>query len=237
MNIVIKTEKYSRVYQCIKLLVFDMAGTTVDEGGIVYKTLFKTMNEFDLEVSETDIHKWHGSNKYEVLDHYLMKKITSTDETIINSLKTQLHTSFNENLKEQYFKSDKIKLIDDGIPELFNKIRSRGIKIALNTGYNKDIQKSIIEALHMDSFLDDYISSEEVKFGRPYPYMIHKLMERHNIESGHQIIKFGDSKNDILEGLNANCRATIGVLSGADNEDSFESATHIIRNVMDIDVI
>ena len=62
-------------------------------------------------------------------------------------------------------------------------------------------------------------------------------MERHNIESGHQIIKFGDSKNDILEGLNANCRATIGVLSGADNEDSFKSATHIIRNVMDIDVI
>ena len=103
MNIVIKTEKYSRVYQCIKLLVFDMAGTTVDEGGIVYKTLFKTMNEFDLEVSETDIHKWHGSNKYEVLDHYLMKKITSTDETIINSLKTQLHTSFNDNLKISEF--------------------------------------------------------------------------------------------------------------------------------------
>ena len=228
MNIVIKTEKYSRVYQSIKLLVFDMAGTTVDEGGIVYKTLFKTMNDFNLEVSEKDIHKWHGSNKYEVLDHYLMQKITSTDETIINSLKTQLHTSFNDNLKEHYFNSNKIKLIDDGIPELFNKIRSKGIKIALNTGYNKDIQKSIIEKLNMDAFIDDYISSEEVKFGRPYPYMIHRLMERHNIMNAEYVAKVGDTRNDMLEGKNAGCGINIGVLTGVGNADDLSDADLVV---------
>jgi len=29
-----------------KLMVFDMAGTTVNENGIVYKTLLKTLNDY-----------------------------------------------------------------------------------------------------------------------------------------------------------------------------------------------
>ena len=57
----------------------------------------------------------------------------------------------------------------------------------------------------MNEFIDDYISSEEVKYGRPYPYMIHKLMERNNIINSQNVIKFGDTNNDVLEGINANC--------------------------------
>ena len=46
------------------------------------------------------------------------------------------------------------------------------------------------------------------KFGRPYPYMIHKLMERNNIYNV-QNCKVGDTINDMWEGkmlvLDANC--------------------------------
>ena len=50
-------------------------GTTVNEGGIIYKTLYKTIN-FNLDiVDENEIHKWHGINKYEVLDYYLEELI------------------------------------------------------------------------------------------------------------------------------------------------------------------
>ena len=41
----------------IDLLVADMAGTTVDEGGIVYRTLRQAMNEEGLCVSETAMHE------------------------------------------------------------------------------------------------------------------------------------------------------------------------------------
>ena len=58
----------------IRCLVFDMAGTTVNERGIVYKTLYNTIKNFNLDIeSENDIDKWHGANKYEVLDHFLYK--------------------------------------------------------------------------------------------------------------------------------------------------------------------
>ena len=68
--------------------------------------------------------------------------------------------------------------------------------------FSKEIQTSIIEKLHMNECIDDYISSEEVQRGRPYPYMIHKLMERHNIENPNSVMKLGIQK-DVLEGINA----------------------------------
>ena len=62
----------------------------------------------------------------------------------------------------------------------------------------------------MNEFTDDYISSEQVKFGRPYPYMIYNLMERHRLSS--IVMKFGDTQNDILEGLNAHCVLSIDII-------------------------
>ena len=67
----------------------------------------------------------------------------------------------------------------------------------------------------MDSFVDGWISSEHVPYGRPYPYMIHHLMEQFNIKSTSEVAKIGDTINDIGEGKNAGCGLVVGVLSGA----------------------
>ena len=89
----------------------------------------------------------------------------------------------------------------------------------------------------MDELIDMYISSEEVKYGRPYPYMIYHLMEKCGIQNPKSVIKFGDTKNDILEGLNAQCLASVGVLSGADEETHLNEGHHILDSVMDIKLI
>lgn len=43
----------------IKLVVCDMAGTTVEEHGLVYKVLRESMIHHGLTVSEKDMHPWH----------------------------------------------------------------------------------------------------------------------------------------------------------------------------------
>ena len=59
----------------VKMMVFDMAGTVVNEKGVVYKTLYKTLKDFNINVSEDEIRKnWSGINKYEVLNHFLEKR-------------------------------------------------------------------------------------------------------------------------------------------------------------------
>ena len=45
----------------IELLVCDMAGTTVDEQGLVYSTLRACMNDAGLDVSEAEMHARHGA--------------------------------------------------------------------------------------------------------------------------------------------------------------------------------
>lgn len=222
----------------IKMLVFDMAGTTVNEHGIVYQTMFSTLSNYGLGVKQEEIDKWHGANKSEVFNHYLNKSdiFKMHSETYQNNFRKEIYDKFYKSLEEQYFTSNKISLIHEDLPKIFTNIRESGIKIALNTGYNKSIQSAIINKLGMNEFIDDYISSEEVSRGRPYPYMIHSLMERNNIKTSKEVIKFGDTKNDIIEGINARCLASIGVLSGADNHQTLSNSTIIIDDITKIEL-
>ena len=63
--------------------------------------------------------------------------------------------------------------------------------------------------------VDDVVSSDEVKSGRPHPDMIRELMRRAGVEDPAEVIKIGDTEVDIREGRNAGCLLSIGVTTGA----------------------
>ena len=218
----------------IKLLVCDMAGTTINEGGIVYKTLYNTIKGYDIFIKPDDMKNWYGVNKTEVLQHFIDTDIEyRNNETIL----PQMLSSFKKELKKNYFEDKSIKLIHPEMPDLFNRLRENGVKIALNSGFSVDIQEALIENLNMRDFIDGYISSESVHHGRPEPFMIQELMKRFNITDPKQVVKVGDSKNDILEGINAGCFKSVGVLSGAESEENLKKvgADVILNSVMDFD--
>merc|ERR1719482_2515106 len=84
-----------------------------------------------------------------------------------------------------------------------------------------------------DEVVDGWISSYDVKEGRPYPYMIHTLMERLGIQNVRRVCKVGDSVRDIEEGRNAGCGLVVGVLSGADSaQDLMSAGADIVCNVV-----
>ena len=217
----------------IKLLVCDMAGTTVNEGGLVYKTLYETIKGYDIYIKPEDMKNWYGVNKTEVLQHFIN---TDNEYKYNEAILPQMLDSFKKNLKKKYFEDKSIKLMDPGLPDLFNSFRDRGIKIALNTGYSVDIQEALIENLNMRNFIDGYISSESVPHGRPEPFMIQELMNRFNITNSKEVVKIGDSINDILEGKNAGCASSLGVLSGAETKENLikNGADSVLNSVMDL---
>ena len=215
----------------VKLIVCDMAGTTVNEGGIVYRTLYNTIKSSGIAIEEDEMKDWYGINKTEVLAYFMNRdaRYYGNQEMLATLL-----ASFKQQLRTSYFSSNSITLIDPGLPALFNQIRATGVKIALNSGFSVDIQEKIIETLGMRDFIDGYISSESVATGRPAPYMIENLMTRFGVTDPGQVVKIGDSQNDILEGKNAKCGASIGVLTGAETREKLESAgaDRILRSVM-----
>ena len=67
----------------IEGVCFDMAGTTVAEGGLVYATLRKTMREAGLVVADDEFHKWHGADKFEVLQVRMRSSAVATQSLIL----------------------------------------------------------------------------------------------------------------------------------------------------------
>ena len=48
-------------------------------------------------------------------------------------------------------------------------------------------------------------------------------MEKFNVKSPQEVIKVGDTKNDIFEGKNAHCYKSVGVLSGSGTLEMFRN--------------
>ena len=61
---------------------------------------------------------------------------------------------------------------------VFLQLKEKGIRIALNTGFSRDIADVIVSRLQWKEkgLIDDYIASDEVEAGRPQPFMIQTLM-------------------------------------------------------------
>ena len=221
-------------YSMKRLLISDMAGTTIQEKGIVYNSLFNTIKMIKPNLTKSEIAKFTGHNKVEVINHFVNEQKVESPNVVIRNLNSE----FNCFLKKEYMNNSSVQLISPNLPDYFNMLRYNGIKIALNTGYNKDIQQLLIDKLDMTNFVDDYISSEEVVKGRPEPYMINELMKRNNISNINEVIKVGDTVADIREGKNAGCD-TVGVLSGSDSLSILtkENPNFIVNNITSIKLI
>jgi len=214
-----------------RMLVCDMAGTIIQERGIVYNALFNTIRLIDDSLTRNNINRFYGCNKSEVIEHFVDKQNMDSPEVV----KMNLNSEFNYFLKKEYLNNPNVILINDNIPHFFNALRDQDIKIALNTGYNREIQKLLIDKFDLHNCIDDYISSEEVTRGRPYPFMINELMKRNSIINPNLVIKIGDTVADIIEGKNANCQ-TVSVLSGSETKKSLikYNPDFIINDIMDL---
>ena len=224
----------------ITLLVCDMAGTVINEKGIIYTSLKNTLHGMGFKTTEEERKTWPGRDKKEVIsgviDRYYkprdrpwMPKHTYNDK--IKEAEKNLLTELEKN----YFEEQKIELMDKNLLNMFDSLRINGVKIALNTGYPKKFQKRVIDHFNLEDRVDAYISSEEVTYGRPAPYMIHRLMEECDIPSVKNVAKIGDTINDMKEGKNAGCGLTIGVLTGANNKkDLLKHGDMVINKITDL---
>ena len=219
----------------ISLVICDMAGTTINEGGIIYKSLYNTLKNIGFSATDEERKSWHGKDKKEVIEGHIYKNIKK-DKNKIYEYKKIAEKNLLINLRTEYFESDKVSLMNSELPTLFKNLRFNGIQIALNTGYPKEFQREILEHFDLTDNIDSYISSEEVAMGRPYPYMIYNIMENLLIPNAKTVAKIGDTPNDMLEGKNAGCGLVIGVLSGASTESELRNfgADVVLDNIMDL---
>ncbi len=213
-----------------------MAGTTVDEDNVVYKTVCQSLIAHGVEKVNLDLVLEIGAGKEklkaieDVLKHLHL-------ENAIDAL--EVHHTFKSSLTEAY-RQLPVKPVA-GTLEIFAKLRQQGVLVVLNTGYTQDIATTLITKLKWQQgvHFDALITADDVVNGRPQPDMIIKAMQHFDINDPSDVLKIGDSAIDIEEGINANCGITIGVLSGAQNRDQLQQAKpdYILDSVASLDEV
>lgn len=203
----------------IELLVLDMAGTTINEDNVVYKTLMHSVNDYGYEVSlDTVLSSCAGKEKLEAITSLLMEIGGNENEALA------IFENFSEQLKKAY-QNLEVKPIN-GVEDFLLKMRSKNKKIVLNTGYSQEIAQQLLDKLGWKEhiYYDALITANDVSESRPSPEMIHLAMQKFNIIDPEKVLKAGDSIVDIEEGKNAGCGLTIAVLSGAQKRSELEKS-------------
>ncbi|MEU0885490.1 phosphonatase-like hydrolase [Lentzea sp. NPDC005914] len=206
----------------IDLAVLDIAGTTVQEHGLVYKALADTVIAAGGDAS--DVGDWMGADKYEAISSMLGKSVVDAE-----------FEDFHDRLSKLYAETPPTPL--PGIPEALAQLRSRGVKVALTTGFDRPIVDGLLDVLGWgEGVLDAVVCVDDVPAGRPAPYMIFRAMELTGVRDVRRVLTAGDTVRDLEAGTNSGAGFVVGVLSGSQTEDELKvfPHTHLLGSVAEI---
>jgi len=219
----------------IKLVVFDMAGTTVEDKDNVHEALIKGFELNNYKIDREDANSVMGYPKPVAIRTLLEQKFKTKENT--GELTAKIHNTFvNEMIS--FYKTDPSVKSKKNAEETFKRLREKGIKVGIDTGFSRDIADTIFERLKWkeNNLVDYTVTSDEVNNGRPFPDMIYKAMKDLNIKTADEVAKVGDTVSDLMEGNSANCRYVIGITTGAYTREALEPEkhTHLVNDLLEV---
>ena len=202
----------------IQLVMFDLAGTTVDDrkagASLVVSALVRAFASAGIQISPEAIHPHRGREKIAAI-----RSILEANQLVGPA--DQIHEFFLAELSGQLALLEEIA----GAADVFRHLKERGIRVAVGSGFPTDIVDRIIAQLGWnDAGLIDYAgSAQRVGAGRPDPAMIRHAMRCLGVSDPKSVLKVGDTRADIEEGRNAGAW-TVGVLTGSQSRDDLADA-------------
>lgn len=146
---------------------------------------------------------------------------------------------FREILAERYAATPPVAL--PGVAAAIATLRSRGIKVALTTGFDDDVAYPLLASLgwgvgpSSGDTVDAVVTTSDVSEGRPAPYMIHRAMEKTGVHDVSKVLAAGDTIVDVQAGRNAGGVA-VGVLTGKLGREELAAHSHdyILTGVIEV---
>lgn len=228
----------------IKLVIFDMAGTTVKDQHEVEACFVKAAKQTGLSVSDERVLALQGYAKRYVFDLLWREQLSNEDD--IELKVDESYSAFCTILEKHYH--DNPIYPTDGCLELFSLLKSKNIKIALTTGFYREVADIILGKLgwlegldheymgNNDSIINLSVTPEVVLKGRPEPYMIQYAMNKLKINNPEEVINIGDTPSDLISGIKAKVKYSLGVTNGTHNEAQLsEYQNHgLISNILEL---
>lgn len=203
----------------IELVVFDMAGTTVDEDNVVYKTVRAAINAAGYDFTQEQVQAaGAGKEKSQAIRDVLALDGKEHSDAEVAAL----FAAFQTQLREAYAALEVRE--QPGASGVFATLRQRGVKVVLNTGYDRATAEGLVRQLgwELGKDIDALVTASDVRHGRPAPDMIYQAMSLTGVQDPRAVAKVGDSQIDIEEGKNAGCGMTFAITTGAQTETQLQ---------------
>ncbi|WP_033301377.1 phosphonoacetaldehyde hydrolase [Sediminispirochaeta bajacaliforniensis] len=203
----------------IEMVVFDWAGTTIDYGCIAPLDAFvSSFKEYGVDITPEEARAPMGMKKR---DH--VAAILGIERVV--RIWQNKHGRFpDENDIEGIYTSFEKKICATlssyctpipGVIETLEQLRDNGLKIGSTTGYTREMMDIVVPEAKKNGYHPDYlVTSSDVPAGRPYPYMIWSNAVALDVPDLQHIVKVGDTKADIAEGVSAGVW-TVAIIEGS----------------------
>ena len=202
----------------LDLVVFDIAGTTVEDRGQVPAAFKAAFEEHGIVVTPDQLSGVRGSSKKEAVRQLV--PAGPGREPVAEAV----YDSFCGRLARLY-RDEGVQPVA-GVLDVFSWLKQNGVRLALNTGFDRSITELLISTLGWASQVNAVVCGDDVREGRPAPYLIFHAMESTGVSSVHRVVTVGDTAVDLRAGYNAGVRCNIGVLSGAHTREQLEREPH-----------
>ena len=217
----------------LRMIVFDMAGTVVDEKNVVYKTLRYALRDGGYPFSLQDVLTVAGGKEKQ----QAIKDLIATSHNSPGADAAQVYATFLALLDTAYSELDVTPY--PGVEPMLHRLKEQGIKVVLNTGYTTRTARQLLKKMGWQDGkqYDRLVTADDVPRSRPAPDMILLAMDRLGVPLGQEVAKVGDSEVDIQEGQAAHCRFTVGVTTGAHSKEQLARAnpTLIVDSLSTLD--
>ncbi|WP_138909750.1 phosphonatase-like hydrolase [Streptomyces chryseus] len=217
----------------VKLVVLDMAGTTVADGGLVERAFSAAAERLGVVPGSADhavkleyVRATMGESKISVFRHLF------GDEAEAQRANAAFEEAYGS-------------LVDAGhiapVPgarEAIEHLRSDGRRVVLTTGFARVTQDAILDALGWQGLVELTLCPADAGGrGRPYPDMVLAALLRTGAADGvREIAVAGDTSYDMLSGVRSGASVVAGVLTGAHDRGQLlaHGATHVLASVAEL---
>lgn len=192
----------------IRLVVADLAGTTVDFGSSAPAGVFVSLfARHGVSVSDAEARGPMGTAKR---DHIAALAALPGVAAAWQAKHAAAFTEADLDRLYAEFIPLQLEVLPDfgdlvpGTAEAATALRAMGVKVAVTTGYDTAMMKIVLDGAARQGFVPDAaICASDVAAGRPAPWMIYRAMEACGAWPPRGVVAVGDTIADVEAAVNA----------------------------------
>jgi beta-phosphoglucomutase len=181
----------------IKAVIFDMDGVLVDSEPIHAKAWQQTLIPFNIDFPEEGYSRWFGVSDIIMAEHFIkVYNLPATKEELLGMKRERTDILIRKEV--EFF---------EGVSESINNLK--GKKLGLVTSSTREEVNAVLYKDGMQDTFDIIVTSDDVKFNKPYPECYLLAAEKMNIPPGQCVVI--EDTNIGIQAANAAGMFVIGV--------------------------